>query len=891
MLDEIVKWSEQLPLWQRDALRRLVKQQSLLPDDIAELTTLCLAPRLAIAEQVPDPSGSPPATAEPVAQPLTLVDVPSGATLGAAVALTAVRHLADVNALKPGESLTFGPSGITLVFGTNGSGKSGYTRILKRACRARGAATPVLANAGENSTATGPPRAEIEALVGDVMMASQWEDEKPCDIRLAAVSVFDSVSTEAYVSQKNDVAFRPFGLDVFDGLGDVMKAVKLQLDARRAPLDSAALSLPPGASVLVGGMKSGTNLGALEAQKLSPSERERLQAARDELAARRRSDPAQRARELRFRSKHALNASGELEALRTKLDAAVVTLTEEVASVAASHAAPGQSMPSLRATLPPSFRQGAGSPLWAALWRAAAAFAEGDIHVGHRFPNLDAAGCVLCQQSFDSSARARMEMLAELYRTAERDDESGLVVRLTEQRQRLGSAEASGLLRSALEELNEVDPVAGGQANAFLAAAAACAAVLTQQIDRLIVSETGGRARLASEVATVLRHQPALPGASGLRELAMRLSGEAEQLLAAAPNSLALQAEVDALEARLWIEENLVQLRNEVLRLRRLDAYDECLKETRTTGLSAKSSELTKKYVTDALAKSFEAELHKLGFHRHSLELGPAGAQAGAATHQVRLRKNGAQKKGKTTTTLSTIVSEGEARCIALAAFLAELGTASHKSGIIFDDPVSSLDHEYRSRVAARLVDEAHVRQVVVFTHDLAFLFELVQLIEEQAGLPFEARTLERDVDYAGIVGAELPWRGKPTGKKIGSLRKLHQELAILERKPGTNAERERLTTEAYAKMRQTWERAVEEVLFNGSVERFRNSVQTKRIRPVSLLEISTLNSGMTKCSRLEGGHDHPTSDPVVRPDAAELSEDIEMLATWVEGIRKKNGT
>ncbi len=43
VLDEILKWSETLPAWQRDALRRLIVQGPLSEDDLAELIELCKA--------------------------------------------------------------------------------------------------------------------------------------------------------------------------------------------------------------------------------------------------------------------------------------------------------------------------------------------------------------------------------------------------------------------------------------------------------------------------------------------------------------------------------------------------------------------------------------------------------------------------------------------------------------------------------------------------------------------------------------------------------------------------------------------------------------------------------------------------------------------------------
>src|SRR3546814_7865490 len=63
--------------------------------------------------------------------------------------------------------------------------------------------------------------------------------------------------------------------------------------------------------------------------------------------------------------------------------------------------------------------------------------------------------------------------------------------------------------------------------------------------------------------------------------------------------------------------------------------------------------------------------------------------------------------------------------CVALAAFLTELATAQHKSALVFDDPVTSLDHRWREKVADRLVEESATRQIIVFTHDMVFVNDL----------------------------------------------------------------------------------------------------------------------------------------------------------------------
>jgi energy-coupling factor transporter ATP-binding protein EcfA2 len=70
----------------------------------------------------------------------------------------------------------------------------------------------------------------------------------------------------------------------------------------------------------------------------------------------------------------------------------------------------------------------------------------------------------------------------------------------------------------------------------------------------------------------------------------------------------------------------------------------------------------------------------------------------------------------------SAILSEGEQKVIALADFIAETNITIINKGVIFDDPVNSLDEERKSVIAERLVSISDKKQVVIFTHDLVFV-------------------------------------------------------------------------------------------------------------------------------------------------------------------------
>ncbi len=66
-----------------------------------------------------------------------------------------------------------------------------------------------------------------------------------------------------------------------------------------------------------------------------------------------------------------------------------------------------------------------------------------------------------------------------------------------------------------------------------------------------------------------------------------------------------------------------------------------------------------------------------------------------------------------------------------MADFLTEAALDENNCGIIFDDPVNSLDDEWKRTLSGCLAELAKTRQVVIFTHDLVFLYRIKERAEE----------------------------------------------------------------------------------------------------------------------------------------------------------------
>ena len=83
------------------------------------------------------------------------------------------------------------------------------------------------------------PVVAIRYRVGADPAAREWtgagEDEF-----IERVSVFDTQCASVYLTEKTDVAFRPFGLDLFDKLVQACKAVRARLEAEQRTLTGSA---------------------------------------------------------------------------------------------------------------------------------------------------------------------------------------------------------------------------------------------------------------------------------------------------------------------------------------------------------------------------------------------------------------------------------------------------------------------------------------------------------------------------------------------------------------------------------------------------------------------------------------------------------------------------
>ena len=598
---------------------------------------------------------------------------------------------------------------------------------------------------------------------------------------------------------------------------------------------------------------------------LSSAEDQRLKHLRALQRDLQASDPKKRASELVARATRfdmvaahlttlndhlGLSAMARLNAARDKLRAALLALSTLRSAALASDLLPGT-----------------GSDEWRSMWRATEAFAAVAYPQSSFPPRENGAQCPFCQQELQPDTTSRLQHFAQ-FATSE-----------AQERVRQAEAECAALLKAATSiqvrrpEVDAAITEAVADDAALEPRVAQYLSIAQDLCEQVATLSDGGQDPI---IATALEPQVA----STIRALSEGLRERAGQLQTAVSSlSAADRAELAGLESRVALQDHIPIVVAEIERKRRLAAYGQCAKETSTLHITKKSTELTKRVVTDQLRQTFQFELEKVEFTHLSVEVQVAGGSKGALLHKLVFSNAPGVR-------VTDVLSEGESRALSLAAFLTELSTAPTQSGIIFDDPVSSLDHNWRKRIAQRLVAAAKDRQVVVFTHDLLFL-HLLQTEAARHTIPCQHQYIHRDIQV-GLCAPDLPWIAMKTKKRLGVLRNRWQTANKLFTTGGLAAYQP-VGTEIFGALRGTWERAIPEVLLNDVVERYRPSIETQKVgvlHDITEADCKAVEEEMTECSRWM--HDEAPADGTPFPRPSELKNRIDALGAWVGGIHKR---
>lgn len=136
--------------------------------------------------------------------------------------LTSLHNLQGVNALVENQKIVFCPQ-LTIIYGINGSGKTGYVRLMKKAFHSR-TTEEILPNIHLDSG-----HSNIAAEFTFTFDSNPYSLAFPVHAQkheFKQFSIFDNKCVHVHLNNKNQFEFRPAGLDFFSDLTEAFKKIE-----------------------------------------------------------------------------------------------------------------------------------------------------------------------------------------------------------------------------------------------------------------------------------------------------------------------------------------------------------------------------------------------------------------------------------------------------------------------------------------------------------------------------------------------------------------------------------------------------------------------------------------------------------------------------------------
>lgn len=793
IFDALSAWGKTLPTWQRCLLNKLVSATE-LPEEAMQTVFI----EYLIDQGLMGANG--PRTPSEIALP----QFRSG-TSSVVSTLTAMAAVSGVNALAAGETLTFGPK-LTVVYGPNGAGKSGYARVLKSACFTRSKDTKILGDVRLTKDKQPKPTATFTLADGTT---ATFVHQEPCQPLRDGFAVFDATCVRVHLDDRNAFQVMPYLFDVFprmvEAFGDLQSKLRAEITRRTPAVDKYAVQDSKSeVATMLAMLTDQTDVARLKALAVfGDSETTRLAEIEQRLIELRTTDPQEivKKNEQRIVDLNATKAS--LATVATAVKPSIVKDIPEAVAQIGSLTEKGTALSVAQFGGEPV--QPIGTRAWRELLAAAIAYNK-EAYPNDTFPpKMDGARCVLCHQTLDPDSAGR---LARFYQMATSDIE----MQLANIRQKLaGYGGPLGKVNlaffaqesAARRTLHELD--------------SALEADIAAHVEgyRLVVEALGRAVTDVSDPGLSLLEYDSV--SERVSTWIVRLQQDNEKLRQTDPKTLieTLSAEKQLLLDRKYLADKHDEVAAAVVDMKWVTKANACIRAFSVTQREVTSKQ--KALATELIAQGFVARF-TANCDALRLTLPVQFRFAGdAGTTDRKIEIANAEVSGIVP---SQVLSEGEQTAAALADFLTEIELNGACAGVIFDDPVTSMDHVRKELIAQRLVDEATRRQVIVFTHDILFTNYLATAAKDN-GVAFSGRTVWRDDTSAPGAIDRLAFPHEYYEGLAQDLAKKHHDAA---KALASDAQRDALE-KACGSLRTAYEDFIQKKLFNNVVRRWRENI------------------------------------------------------------------
>lgn len=852
VLPELRQWASNLAYWEQAALETIVSGRQFTDSDYEDLLQYLLE----------DAGLAEPKGQRPTPQ---FLKEDAGVSSDKPVRLVSISNLQNINALALGQILTFGPA-LTAIYGGNGSGKSGYARVLGCAGLTRGD-REVLPDVTLKIDKPITLSADVQIEDDKGRRVINYKIDGNCP-ELGGCYVFDSTSVRVHLTEESTLSFSPAGLSYLTQLAEVTDAVRARLKMRVEEWSKPHTfdALFQGDSEVrekIISLGPETDLTVLrQMASLSFEERKRIDDLVVEIARLKAQDLSKEIADIKQRVDDLELLVRQLREVGKGLgDDVVEGIRSAVENYLKRHEAVERV--GVEQFKSKHFTK-TGSDIWYRFIEAAKALADAEQAPDAPYPQDD-SHCLLCQQHLSAEARVLLYRLWEFLEGEEQAQLTRAQNALKDKHQALQNFRVDFFENQSVSyrHLQEHNPAITGKVQKFITACGDRRIRLLEAID----------ARVDKIDIFPLPESPIID----VERIIESLKAQLDELRKGDPTEeiRKLEQEKRDLDHRSLLEEHFDQIEDYVKR-RVWASTAETIGGT-TAHITKMHNQLFDKLVTIPYIELFERMLRSF--------MRPLGVRVETRGHKGKVYKQIVVKSHPSTRKNSTpdkVLSEGEKRAVALADFLAEVTLDKRSGAVILDDPVTSLDLEWRGLVASFLAEEAKRRQVIVFTHDLPFLYFLKHY-SEQNKVEIVTHWIKRgDSDNKpGYIFLNNSPALEREYRKPARAREIYEKAMN-----APPAEQEALLRDGFGALRTTYEAFIVFDLFNEVVMRFHERISFGRLKDV-VWDRGIAEEIIKSCERLSGlieGHLHSELLGAQKPTPRMLLQEIEAF----EDVRRR---
>lgn len=777
--------------------------------------------------------------------PLTIVK-PTYTPTGKQIELETLSEVTGVNRLAKNQTITFSKN-LTVIFGENGTGKTGYGRILKSLGFSYDTNNKVLSNI---YTATQPKAAKIKFKANGVDNTFDW-DGTNTNSDLENISVFNNNCVQISLSDRqlivSPIGFHLFNLVTFE-LNELNKLLAAKV-AQHPTIISWADTLNIGTpqQVFIAGLSStSTEQKLTELSTFTPAQEQELKDKELELSNLNKALLQTEIQNLNSSLTELGNLIAKIQTAQNNLTAtnwqALINLNSQIAD-----------LESKTHTGIKEIAETNGIEFYATTeFQTFIEAAENYIKIIEKpdYPSEDDT-CVYCLQPLQTSAK---ELLAS-YRTLLNDKTQENLLQLKQQKTNL------------INQVSQIETNLTFHQQTF---GLDTEQIIIQPNEIKEYNKDLGEFKITFVTDKVLHGSTFNFDYSKYINFLADKKTEVDNILTQKKASLAniatketeIKAVIAELKDRKFISSKVSEIKTAINNHKIVNLLNSKASSFNTYSISRKTSDAREQLVQLNFNKLFNDELKafRKGHIKIDLNFGTDRGNS-KISHKINAH------------TLTDILSEGEQKAIALSEFLTELQLDNIKAPVIFDDPVNSLDHNIIDDVARRLLKLSNERQVVVFTHSVLLFNSFLYFSKQPTfkGLQCKFYNSKNEFAETGVI--------TEAEEEINQVKSYISKInSIINNTPKDRPEAE-IAEDGYGYLRSAIELCVEHEIFQGTVKRYQKNIALTSFVKVDGNVLNThkdkLNEIFERCCGYIKGHSNPTpihNDPTI----IELKTDFE---------------